>query len=61
MFSVFFLKIESFLKVLIEDRSRAFLLRKLLSTARRILQDRWRSSTESMVCGASRNRAAEVL
>lgn len=33
MFSVFFLQSESFLKVLIEDRIRAFLLQKLLSIA----------------------------
>lgn len=61
MFSVFFLKIESFLEVLIEDRSRAFLLQKLLFTTSKVLQDRWRSSTESVVCGASRNRSAEGL
>lgn len=46
MFSIF-LQIEPFLKVLI-DRSRAFLLQKLLSTARRMLQGRWRSSTGSV-------------
>lgn len=61
MFSIFFLQIEPFLKVLVDDRSRAFLLQKLLSATRRILQGRWRSSPGSVVCGANRNRAARGL
>lgn len=52
VFSIFFLQIEPFLKVLVDDRSRAFLLQKLLSATRRILQGRWRSSPGSVVCGA---------